>query len=351
MATLTNTAYYVRRIIKYGAITILSFIIIKGVINAGMGYWRKLRPAPPPAPTVSFGKLPKIKFPASKFSGENLVYRLETVVGGLPDLGDQGKVYLMPIMPASLLNLERAKNQAQRMGFFGEPQKIDETVYQWQNFQPLLTTLIMDIINGQLTIKKNWQEDQMLLMEKMLPVKQQAITEAKGFFQKNGLMTLDLELGEPKVSYFRFTPPNLLSAISLSEADLARVDLFRKKLDDFPLLTPNPENALVSILISGSRETGKRILEAYYIHFPIQEEIFATYPLKSTSHAWQELKSNQAFVANLGANSNQEIIIRQVYLAFFESSLPQNYLQPVYVFEGSNNFVGYVTAISSEWTE
>ena len=277
-------------------------------------------------------------------------YKLETVSGGTPNLGDRAKIYLMPLNQPNLLSLNRANLQARKMGFSGSAQKITDTLYQWQKNKPLPTFLKMDIINYNFTIRKNWQEDQSLLEEKALPIREQAIMEAKNFLQASGLLTDDLENGKAKVSYLRFTPPKLTPVLSPSEADFVRVYLFRDNLDNLPLLPPNPDKALVSVLISGSRNKEKRILEVEYTHFPIAKEIFATYPLKTSAQAWEELKSGKGFIANFKEGKTQ-ITIRKIYLAYFENTIPQNYLQPIYVFEGNDDFVAYVPAIKSEWTK
>lgn len=350
MASLTETAYYTRRIIKFGAIGVLVFIILKGAASAGFRYWRQRHPEPPPAPTVSFGKLPAIQFPQSKFNSADLTYRLETVAGGLPNLGDQIKVYFIPLQSPGLLNLERANNLAKRMGFFSEPEKISDRLHRWQKQKILNSVLTIDIIHGSFKIEKNWRDYQELFQEKMLPAKGQAMAEARDFLSQYSLLSTDLEIGEAQVDYLRFISPNLVPAVSLSEADLVQIYLFRPSLDSLPLLPPDPKQALVSLLISGSRDQEKRILEVNYAYFPIIRETTATYPLKNTAQAWEELKSGQAFIA-VSSGSAKEITIRKAYLAYFENSLPQNYLQPIYVFEGSDDFVAYVSAISPEWTE
>jgi len=38
-------------------------------------------------------------------------------------------------------------------------------------------------------------------------------------------------------------------------------------------------------------------------------------------------------------------------MGYFDSVVPQHYMQPVYVFEGDGNFVGYVPAVSKDWVE
>jgi len=43
-----------------------------------------------------------------------------------------------------------------------------------------------------------------------------------------------------------------------------------------------------------------------------------------------------------------QVTIRNIYLAYFEPVTLTNYLQPIFVFEGDNNFVAYVPAISTK---
>lgn len=350
MATLTETAYYTRKIINFSALGLIILILTKSIFSAGIKFWRTRRPPKTPPPAAAFGKLPQIEFPESKLAEKELVYRLETTTGGTPNLGDRAKVYFMPVKKSSLLALERAKTLARKMGFYAEPQKISDTVYQWRRDEPLVATLEMDIINSHFTIKKNWRENQSLLMEKVLPIKEQAITEAKSFLQAAGLLTEELNMGEGKIAYLRFVPPNLVPAISLSEADLVRVNLYRKNLDDLPFLPANPKTSLVSLLFSGSRKREMRILEVNYTHFPLDRETFSDYPLKSSAQAWEELKAGQGFIANLGV-VEKEVVIRNISLAYYESNTPQNYLQPIYVFKGDIDFVAYVPAIRSDYLE
>ena len=47
----------------------------------------------------------------------------------------------------------------------------------------------------------------------------------------------------------------------------------------------------------------------------------------------------------------KQAVVRNVSLAYYDSVIPQNYLQPIYVFEGDGNFIGYVSAIDLFWVE
>jgi len=349
MATLTQTAITTRKVLKYGALLLVAIFILKMTWDVGKVLWKKIHPSPPPPPTVAFGKLPKLKF--SEKETFKLTSRLETIQGALPKLPDVGRVYFMPQKPPNLLALDRAKQKARKMGFTGQPENIGNTNYRWTSSTAPPTTLEMEINSGNFHLRYQYENDQDLLVQKNLPTNEQAAQEAKSFLQTNGLLTDDLATGSAEFNYLRYVSPDLLPATSLSEADFVRVNLFRADLNDLRIFPPNPKEALVSFLFSGNRENYKRIIEINYTYYPIDRNTSATYPLKPVNDAWQELQAGDGDIANLGQNKDKDITIRQIYLTYYDSEEPQTFLQPIYVFEGDNNFFGYVPAIALEWTE
>lgn len=351
MATLTQTAITTRKVLKYGAISLVALFILKITWQAGKDIWRKINPPPPPPPTVAFGKLPKLKFPKNPpAGGPQLTYRLETIQGGLVKLTDASRVYLMPKNPPNLLGLDRAKQKARQMGFVTQPEKINNTLYRWATPSSPPTILEMEINSGNFYLRYQFENDQELLAGKNLPSNEQAAQEAKSFLQTNGLLVDELATGSAEFNYLKLISPNLIPAISLSEADFIRVNLFRADLDGLRIFPPNPKKALISFLFSGSRQRSKRIIEIHYTYYPIDRTTLATYPLKPIETAWQEMQSGSGYVANLGQNESQ-ITVRKSYLAYYDSLEPQTFLQPIYVFEGDRDFFGYVPAIASEWME
>lgn len=347
MATLTETAYHSRRIIKFGGIGLITFFILKNAVQLGAAWWKKLHPPPPPPPTVKFGTLSKIDFPEST-SSSSLVFKLETPTGGLPDLPDRASVYFMPYLRPSLLALDRARQETERLGFKTEPIPVSERVYRWTKGTEIPTIFKMDIFSGQFEINYNWQMDSTILLEKKLPGKEQAKFEVYSFLSQANLLADDIEQGDFKVTYLRALGPNIIPTVSLSEADFAKVDLFRKKVDDFPVMTANSQKGIISFLLSGSSSPNKRIIKAEYNYFPTKYDSSSTYPLKSAAAAWEELKAGEAFFAHLPENTNS-ITVRRVYLAYYDSEIPQQFLQPIFVFEGDKDFIAYVPAITNEW--
>ena len=332
-----------------GVIALVVFLILKGVFQLAGNVWKKVNPPPPPTPTIAFGKLPKIDFPV-KDNPPQLTYTLETIEGKLPTLADTGKVYFIPQPAVSLLSLDRAKELAQRMNYRGEPEQINNTLYRWQNSQPP-TQLELDKNTQNFTIRYDYRNDQELVDNKNLPNDQLAAQEAKGFLSTAGLLKDDLQKGEAEFINYRFTPPNLFPAASISETNLIRVNFFREKLDEMRILPPNPQKSLVSFLFSSSRTPGKRIVEVDFNYSTVNKENFATYPLKTVDQAWDELTTGKGYVATVDESAAPKVVIRKVSLAYYDSDTPQHYLQPIFVFEGDPQFIGYVSAVSSKWQE
>ncbi|MDO8551236.1 MAG: hypothetical protein Q7S03_00955 [bacterium] len=349
MANLTVTAYHTRRAIKYGSISLASFLILRILWGIGSTYWNQVNPPPPPPPTIAFGKIPAITF-VQKENLPAFTYKLETIDGAAPKLETVGKVYLKPKPVASLLALDRAKVLAKKLGFEKEPTKLTEREYRFQGENGNMT-LDIDIISQKLKMRYDFAADQSIFTEKKLPGDDQAIMEAKNFLKQAELLAQDLEEGQAKVSFWRYIAPNLVPAISLSEADLVRVDLFRANLDDFKILPPDPKESAVSLVFSGVRTLNRRVVELNYAYSAVNKESFATYPLKSSTVAWQVVNEGKAFIASAGQNNGGQIIIRKAYMAYLDTDGTNDFLQPVFVFEGDKDFIAYVSAVDSKWTE
>ena len=75
-----------------------------------------------------------------------------------------------------------------------------------------------------------------------------------------------------------------------------------------------------------------------------------SYPLITGDEAWNKLVSGQGYIANPPKTGSQAVI-RRVTLAYLDLYLPSGYIQPVYVFEGDEDFVAYVPAIVDAWLE
>jgi hypothetical protein len=177
------------------------------------------------------------------------------------------------------------------------------------------------------------------------PTDEAAIAFYKGFL--GTFLDDDLRNGTGKAEYLKVEEGNFVPAISLSEADITKVSLFRKPLGQHkaPSVTAEMPESNVWALITGR---GNEIIAAEFHHFARDDTKSSTYPLITAEDAWGKLQNGEAYIANPGQNQGA-VIIRKVYLAYFDPSIYTDFYQPVIVFEGDNNFYGYVPAISSEY--
>jgi hypothetical protein len=90
------------------------------------------------------------------------------------------------------------------------------------------------------------------------------------------------------------------------------------------------------------------VVQANYQYSKTLDNDFATYPLKSIVSAWNELTGGGGYIAKR-AGSN--VTVRKAYLAYYESNDPQDFLQPVFVFEGDGGFMGYVQAVDQGFVQ
>lgn len=341
--SLTYTAYVSRRVIKYGGVGVLGFTLAYIIISAGIAAYLKAHPPYIP-PDVKFGLLPKTVFPDKKFEKKNFTAELPN--DKFPTFKDQAKVYVITRPDNTFLALDQDTVTAKNFGFTSKPNEIKYGVYEFKN-DGLNQTLTMNVLDGSFHLKYPYENDQLLLNPERMPAKEEAITIAKGYLAGADKFPTDLAEGEKKVSFWKIGFDGLKSVSSLSEANIVKVDFFRKDLNDFKILSSDINGASVSVLVTGSQSEGRKIVEVDYTYAAIDRELYSTYPIKSAEQAWNDLKIGNYWPASDVETNN--VTIRKMYLAYFEPISLTNYLQPIYVFEGDGKFAAYVPAVTDNF--
>ena len=322
-------------------------IILKISYDLGIGVYKKLFPTPPPPPTVAFDKLPEIVFPENKDLPQ-LSYTVETTEGNFPKLAEQAKVYYMPRPTSNLLAFDVAKEKAAGLGFVSEPEKISETTYRFSTPKSP-AKLEMNIVTGAFSISFDLATDPSPLSKKP-PTPETAINTVRAFLASGNSMPKDLT-GEVKHEFLKTEVQKLIPALSLSEANFIRISLFRKDLEEIPSVTANPGKGNVWFNVSGETQKEKQIIGGVYHYFPIDETQASTYPLKTAQVAFEDLKVGKGYIANIGLNKDGKVVIRRIYLAYFDPNIPSSFYQPVIVFEGDRSFLAYVPAITDAYLQ
>lgn len=350
MATLTETAYYTRRTINWLILAVIGYIILRLSWTIFVAAWLALFPPKPPPPSNAFGMLPKLQFPEHASPSGQLTFRLETIEGRVPAASESAFVYFMPKSPANLLALNKTQEFAQRLGFDPNPIQETKNMYRFTDPDFILRMFRYDIVSNNFILRYRFEEDTGVLNEKNFAGSDALLNEAKSLLQSYRLYNDDIQLGKSSVKFLKLVGDRLVPTTSLSTADAVRVDFYRKTVGNTSVVTSNPDEGPVNFVFSGAQNEKRRILQFAYTYWPIDYETTATYGLKTSAIAWQELQSGTGYIARYPRTGNQGVV-RNVYLAYYDSYDPQTYLQPVFVFEGDNGFMAYVPAVAPPWIE
>ncbi len=349
MTQLTRTAYIARIGIKLGLLSLVGLIVGRVVLVNGFALYKRFFPDPPPPATMGFGALPPIQFPESNMVQPPLT--LETPDGGFPQTPFALKVFDVQTNRPNLLALERSSEQAVQMGFVNQPIALTESLYRWSRGEGLPTTLEINIYEGTYTLIAQWAADPYFLENNELLSENQAITKVEDYLNRNRLLPTDIDLVNPAMRYLKSAGGEFVSTLSLSEADFIDVDYTRTAIDNlYSAVTADPNQGLIEVIVSGNRNYADGIVRVAAQYFPIDYISSQTYPIKPAAQAWQELTEGKAYVASFTSPSSL-VAVRRVELGYFDAFEAQDYLQPIWIFSGDNDFVAYVSAIAQDFSQ
>jgi len=327
-------------------------IVGRMLLTAAINFWRSINPPPLPPPTVGFGVLPKIEFPTQTEADRPKSYRLETALGSrLPELDtDRAKVFLAPLSEPSLLADQEVKRIAATYGFIFQPELLDSRTYRWTKVGSLNSSLEIDLQTKNFSLKTNYlSKPELVTGGNRLPEEFEAVRRVKSFLDRADLLPVDVATSAGEVVFLKSLGGQLETAFSLSDADFLQINLDRGAVDDrYQMYSTNPKQGVISAVFSGVLSGQESIVDVEYHYRPVDYTQVETYPLRSTKSAWQVLQAGEGYVAYKG--TSDQAVVRQVELGYYEDWLyEQEYLQPIYVFIGDNDFVGYVQAVDPQY--
>ena len=348
--SLTQTAYYARRTINWAILAILAYILMRIFWSIFITVFLLIFPPKAPPPNHAFGKLPALVFPQTATPSARPAFQLQTIEGSVPKASASATVYFMPKMAPNLLGLNKAQDFASRLNFDPTPVQETKNIYRFNDAELSLRRLRYDIVSGNFILRYAFEQDPSIFNEKNLPFAEAGTAEAINLLESHNLNTDDLADGTHEISFLKLNGSQLVGTTSLSQADAERIDFFRKPIGDTPVFTPLPDQAPVSIIFSGSPNAKKRIIQFAYTFWPVDYETTATYALKTSAQAWEELQGGRGYITRYPSTGNVAVV-RNVYLGYYDSFDPQTYIQPIFVFDGDNGFRAYVPAVAPPWTE
>jgi hypothetical protein len=315
--TLTQAAGITKRSMVIFACVI--FLGLTAYIGYRIWYANYLAHLPPveEKPDVKFGLLPAINLPSSAVTSSNFSYSIDTTTGGLPVFAKVQKVYFIPKPIATLLTLDKIKSLAKKLAMEDAIATPSGNSYFFQ------------------------KDDRSLTVE-----------ADTGNFSLNGAtISGKLQIEDRPVQNFK----NLLSSIGYLKEDLAngpskiavnQIQLWPAQIDKNPILHADFNKGLISATLTDNGQQISDYQSIQYIYWPVDRTTYSTYPVKSADEALVDLKSGKGSIVI--EPTSPQVSITSVYLAYFESTMYQPYLEPIYVFEGPG-FVSYVPAVREEY--
>jgi hypothetical protein len=381
--TLHSTTDLVKKAGIGSAVGIISIILIVVFIRVGVGIKNILFPPQKEPPTQSFGLLPAFQFPKTQINS-NFIYNLQTTTGELPaDLPDRLSIFPITHNTPNFLNLEKVKKKAAALEFISQgggvlPEiQLTNPYYEWDELTGFNRKIIFNINSYDFRLTSNYLSSLTVLSSQFISDEPSAIKTAQDFLDTAGLTPKDLDISKTTnqnnpVHYVTYPQlysiqndaqgNTLVRTTSLSKAQVIRVDFYQKDAEydlntggtgnatpkvhvKIPILYPLPPYSTMSFWVaSGPRNA--TVTQAFFTHQDIDfTNASATYGIKRVEDAFTELKDGKAYIAAYnGTDTN--ILIKDVYLAYYLGEDSQPYLIPMYVFEGNNGFFAYILAVT-----
>ena len=322
---------------------ILSIIII---VRGVFALKEIISPTPPPPPTVSFGRLPKIAFPRS-VTEKRLKYSVNTLSGSLPVFSDRAAVNKMTGYAPNILDVDNANRKARAIGFSRNGTKLSDANYRWTEASALQKELTMNIITSDFVMSSLFLQNPGVISAGNVGNEYGAAGVAEAFLGTMGTFPSDIDKTKTTTIKYSISNGSLVPATSLSNTQVIGVYFYQNDVNSLPIYYPNGGTSTIFLLVAG----GNRQPEVVAVDFSHQGilEHQATYPIKTAQEALDELKEGRGYIARYDV-SLSDIQIKDVFLGYFRSVEKQEYLLPIIIFEGEG-FYAYVSAVRDEWLD
>ncbi len=297
-----------------------------------------------------FNKISVPQVPNASPSAD-LTFSLDTIEGVPVTATDSAEVFFLPQTATRFGYREKIFLMAKAFGF-----NTDSVNYQLTGTSAIFNDgkqkLTVDITNFNFDYQDDYQQDKAFFTNSQIPSQDQVQTDATNFLKTVGRYPDELTKGKTNVVYFNYNVEtnNLYATQNPQVANVVEVDFYRPDTDAAPSAIPvvsplyfNSQNHVIMIYPKGVYKA----IKAQVAFFEKSTDQVGIYPLKSADIAYSELKSGQGLVVS--GSGQKTVSIQKMFLAYYDPDTYQPYLEPVYVFLGTNDFVAYVPAVSIDY--
>lgn len=282
-------------------------------------------------------------------SSANFVFKLDNIEGQPITATMAAKVFFLPEVEPRFGYREKVYLIAKNIGFNTETMN-----YIRSKNEGIITDdkrkFVVDITNFNYKYDYNFEDDTNFFNDVMVPQKKTSEEKAIEFLKLIDRYPEDLAKGKTNVIFLLYNSETkkLTTLENESEANLVEVDFYRPDIDEFPIVSPKYFNSQNFVLMAFYKDGSYKVLRSQIKFFEKSNDQVGIYPLISGDKAYEDLKSGNSFIIT-NPSDQRRITLKKMFLGYLDSDYNQNYLQPVYVFLGENNFVAYVQAVAGEY--
>lgn len=347
---LTTVSKWFRKYIGVFIIFTFGYYLIVHIIIPGGIYAIRRAMTPNLEPNPIYGNLPQLEFIEKQTKSEDVPeIELNTPSGKLPRfLPNSIRVYKYEPNTFSYLAGAKAIEDAAKLGFEDKDLVSDlkGRIYRWRNLDTG-GVLTINIDARSLTLNTSLRGKSQLFPAGGIS-EETAVSTATDLFRNLNRFEDNLyKEGTQKTYLGSYAGIDIIEAVTEREIQLARVDFFRS-INEYPILGPDANKGLLHIILK--RPSGRSnplnypVVEAFY--WEINPESKAVYPLIGVETAWDAVKEGNGVISSVIPEDKspfedylpvdiENILIDDIYLAYYDYTKPQAYLQPIYVFEGT----------------
>ncbi len=337
--TLTEAAGITKKGVVIGFISAAVGIFLLISYNVSYQYYLSTRPKPEDQPGLKFGVLPAF-LPPSKTSSATFTYSIDTVTGGFPQSPKVLPVYFIPRGGVSLLAPDKYKQEAADLGFTQGPEVLSPTQQRFTDGGSGEITI--DLSTGNFEFQRSGNSSNSsgytIPPPAVLPDEKDLAQDFTNYLSNKGLLPKEFQGGRSSVTY---------SGSSPADSQTADVSLWPQDINNYPIVTANYVQGPLRATVAKANDEKSKFIKVTYNYWPVDASTFSTYPLKTASEAFDNLKSGTGFICYAPSNS-PDVSISNIKIGYFESDSYTPYLQPVYAFEGPG-FAALVPAVKHDY--
>ncbi len=344
--TLTELSFYSRKFAPFGVLALLILFIVYYLIKLLLLSVHPTTTTPLFIDPV-FGGIKRPFIKETKTSG-GLNYTLDTIEGKPTSATESAEVYFLPTLSTRFGYREKIYLMAKSFGFDTQVTK-HKLVGKEATFKDSNQTLTINITSFNFTYKYNFEKDPKIFENVVTPDKKTSETKATNFLSEVGRYPTELTKGKTNTVLISYSPNSRQMRVveQAGAANISEVDFYRPDPGEYPIVSPtyfNSQNYVMMVFY----QSDFKIIRAQVMFHEKSETQVGTYPLKSADLAWEGLRSGQGWAIQ-NPQKLKDIVIKKMFLGYLDPEEYQEYLQPVYVFLGEENFVGYVPAVRDDY--